>query len=89
MRRIVMFDQVSADGYFARPDGSLDGVVSDDDLQRGAVERMKGIDTILLGRRTYELFATFWPHALDDSPTAPTLTIAADELPRCARWRSS
>jgi hypothetical protein len=30
--------------------------VSDDDLQRGAVERMKGIDTILLGRRTYELF---------------------------------
>ncbi len=28
-------------------------------------------DTILFGRRTYELFQAFWPHALDDSPTSP------------------
>ena len=31
---------------------------------------MPTIDTILLGRRTYELFEAYWPHALNDSQTA-------------------
>src|SRR6185295_14776349 len=35
-------------------------------------EAIPGSDnTILFGRRTYDLFEAFWPHALDDSATAP------------------
>lgn len=73
MRRIVMFNRVTADGYFAGPDGNLDWVVPDQDLDRSAAEAIErsGTDTILFGRRTYELFEAFWPHALDDSPTSP------------------
>ena len=71
MRRIVTFNNVSADGYFARPDGNLDWVVPDDEIYRTAAERMPGADTILFGRRTYELFEGFWRHAVDDSATAP------------------
>ena len=48
----------------------MNWVVPDEDIDKDAVERMPTIDTILLGRRTYELFEAFWPHALDDSPTA-------------------
>jgi dihydrofolate reductase len=70
MRRIVMFNRVSADGYFAAPDGNLDWVVPEPELDKGAAENLSGADTILFGRRTYEMFESFWPHAVDDSPTA-------------------
>ncbi len=71
MRRIVMFNRVSVDGYFAGPDGNLDWVVPDKDLDRAGASGIPGTDTVLFGRRTYEMFASFWPHALDDTPTSP------------------
>lgn len=71
MRRIVMFNRVTADGYFAGPDGKLDWFVPDDELDKGAADRMSEVDTMLLGRRTYDLFEGFWPQAVDDSTTAP------------------
>src|SRR5437868_565165 len=36
-RRIVTFNWVTADGYFAAPDGNLDWVVPDDEQVRAAV----------------------------------------------------
>lgn len=71
MRRIVMFNRVTADGYFAGPDGNLDWVVPDKAIDRLGAEAVKRFDTVLFGRRTYELFEAFWPHAIDDSPTSP------------------
>src|SRR5262245_42834421 len=35
-RRIVMFNWVTADGYFAAPDGNLDWVVPDEDQAQAA-----------------------------------------------------
>jgi len=66
MRRIVTFNNVSADGYFSAADGGLQCAVPDDEIYKAAAER-PGIDTMLFGRRTYEMFESFWPHALDDS----------------------
>ena len=65
-RRIVMFNQVSADGFFADANGGLDWVVSDPDVHARAVASMPKTDTILFGRKTYEMFAAFWPNALKD-----------------------
>jgi dihydrofolate reductase len=65
-----MFNRVTADGYFAAPDGNLNWVVPDDTLDSAGVEAIPSVDTILFGRRTYEMFARFWPPALDDSSTA-------------------
>jgi dihydrofolate reductase len=74
MRRIVMFNRVTADGYFAGPDGNLDWVVPDVELDRSAAAAIQHSDTdtatILFGRRTYQQFEAFWPHALDGSSTA-------------------
>jgi dihydrofolate reductase len=70
-RRIVMFNRVSADGYFAAPDGNLDWVVQEPELDKAAAEGLTGVDTMLFGRRTYEMFESFWPRAVDDSPTSP------------------
>lgn len=73
MRRIVMFNRVTLDGYFAGPDGNLNWVVPDVDLDRSVAAAIKRdpTDAILLGRRTYELFEAFWPHALDDASVSP------------------
>jgi dihydrofolate reductase len=71
MRRILMFNRVTADGYFAGLDGELDWATPDDELDSDAVERLPEGDTILFGRRTYDAFESFWPHALADAVSAP------------------
>jgi hypothetical protein len=40
MRRIIAFDHVSADGYFATADGNLDWVVSDEALTESNLQNM-------------------------------------------------
>jgi dihydrofolate reductase len=66
-----MFNRVSADGYFTDANGKLDWVVQDEALNKAAAANLSGPGTMLLGRRTYDMFEAFWPHALDDSATAP------------------
>ena len=71
-RRIVTFTWVTADGYFAGADGNLDWVVPDEEQARAAAEGISGFDTVLFGRRTYELFEGFWRNAVvDESGTIP------------------
>jgi len=72
MRRIVAFDRVTADGYFTAPDGNLNWVVPDPEVDKAGAQATPGPDnTILFGRRTYDLFEKFWPHVLQESATAP------------------
>src|SRR2546426_11829256 len=70
-RRIVMFNWLTADGYFAGSDGNLDWVVPDDEQVKAAVDGIPRTDTVLFGRRTYERFQGFWTKALQSSSTAP------------------
>lgn len=71
MRRIHMFDRISADGYFGGPDGNLDWVVQDEALERDTMANRGNHDAMMFGRKTYEGFKSFWPSAVDASPTSP------------------
>lgn len=73
MRRLIAFNNVSADGYFAAPDGNLDWTTPDPEIQATAAGPVdpNADFTILFGRRTYEQFESFWPNVVTDSPTAP------------------
>jgi dihydrofolate reductase len=51
-RRILAFDWLSADGYFAGFDGNLNWVVPDDEQAKAAATGTPGADTVLFGRRT-------------------------------------
>lgn len=70
MRRIVTFNHVTADGYFAGTDGSLGWVVQEPELDTGIAAGITGDGTLLFGRRTYDMFESFWPHAVADKPDA-------------------
>ena len=65
-RRIVTFNWVTADGYFAGADGDLDWVVPDGEQAKAAAGGISGFDTVMFGRRTYELFEGFWRYAVVD-----------------------
>jgi dihydrofolate reductase len=73
MRKIVVFDRVSADGYFSSPEGQLDWVVPDAEIDKLGGNAAPGSGNMMLfGRRTYQMFESFWPHVLkSDSPEAP------------------
>jgi len=96
MRRIVMFNRVSADGYFASTDGQLDWTVPDEAIDQAGAARMKDFDTMLFGRHTYDAFESFWPQAEGDSDTASdphsdgrhtkTLRSMASWINRTAKW---
>ena len=71
-RRIVMFNWVTADGYFAGTDGNLDWVVPDQEQTKAAAAEITNFDTVLFGRRTYEVFEAFWRQTVvDASGTVP------------------
>lgn len=72
MRKIVVFDRVTADGYFSGPEGNLDWVVPDAEIDKLGGDAVPGSGNMMLfGRRTYQMFESFWPHVLKDSPEAP------------------
>ncbi len=68
MRKLILQEWLSLDGFTADKNGKLDfftsselNKYSDNDI----LKFMDNIDTILLGR-TYELFVDFWPNATTD-----------------------
>jgi dihydrofolate reductase len=101
MRRIVMFNRVTPEGHFTAMDGNYQElIVPDDGIDRFGAEAIPKFDTVLLGRRTYELFAAFWPYALDDRSLPPALcamAVGLNEMTKMvfsktlpeATWRNS
>jgi dihydrofolate reductase len=56
MRKIQLFIATSLDGYIARPDGGIDWLFHDGDY--GYRKFYAGIDTVVMGRKSWELART-------------------------------
>jgi dihydrofolate reductase len=61
MRKVILFNLVSLDGFFAGPDGDLDWHVVDEEFNEFAEEQLKSMDSILFGRVTFQMMAGYWP----------------------------
>ncbi|TCC87034.1 reductase [Pedobacter frigiditerrae] len=64
MRKLIIQEWLSIDGYAADEKGSTDFFGSNEmnvDSDQDILEGMDSIDTILLGASTYKLFVEFWP----------------------------
>ena len=65
MRKVFFQMFVSLDGSFEAPDQQFDWHVTDSEFDNYVSEMLGSIDGILLGRRTYEGFAAYWPTSTD------------------------
>jgi dihydrofolate reductase len=68
LRKIIVSNMISLDGFIAGPNGEIDWFVWDKELERYTVETMGKVDMIMFGRVTYEIMASYWPNATADSP---------------------
>ncbi|HEY4666245.1 MAG TPA: dihydrofolate reductase family protein [Anaerolineales bacterium] len=66
MRRLMVFNQISLDGYFVDGNGDMSWAKSDRDPEFDAFveQNASGEAELLFGRLTYELMASYWPTPL-------------------------
>lgn len=78
MRKIILQDFVTVDGFAADPSGGMDFIQTyasknDRSFQKDAEDFLDAIDTMLLGANTYKLFAGYWPEATEEGSFAEKL----------------
>ena len=67
MRKLVAVELVSLDGVIEAP-SEWAFSYSDDEMEEANAAGMAASDALLLGRKTYEEFAAFWPHQPGGTP---------------------
>jgi len=63
MKKVICRISVSLDGYIEGPNREIDWHLLDEEVNAYVVEMLKATDVLILGRRTYELMAGYWPTA--------------------------
>ena len=73
MRKLILQEFVTLDGLAAGPDNSVDFVPAatkgDRSFGEEQLKLMDTVDTILLGRITYAMFAAYWPNTQGEEKT--------------------
>jgi dihydrofolate reductase len=70
VRKIVVFNLISLDGFFAGEDGNIYWQNVDEEFNKFAVEHTKEFGAIIFGKTTYKLFKEFWPALLASESVA-------------------
>jgi dihydrofolate reductase len=70
MRKLIVCNIVSLDGYYEGPGGNVMAMPFDHGFDEYNAERLRAADTLLLGRKSYEGFKSYWP-SIVDNPDAP------------------
>ncbi|MFI6908225.1 dihydrofolate reductase family protein [Nonomuraea sp. NPDC050394] len=103
MRKVVVTNIVTPDGYFEGPGKDFMAMPEEDAFDEYNAERLRAADTLVLGRLTYEGARAYWPGVAGDPGARPVLremsrlinamdkTVVSDSLPpeRTAPWRGT
>ncbi len=70
MSKIILFNLITLDGYFAGPDGDINWHNVDGEFNDFAIRQLDTAAGLIFGRVTYQLMAGYWPTrmAIDDDP---------------------
>ena len=71
MRKLIVCNIISLDGFFEGPDNDVMVLPFDQGFGEYNVERLKTADTLLLGRTTFENFLGYWPEIADTEDADP------------------
>ena len=61
MRKVILFNLVTLDGFFEGSNGEIDWHNVDEEFNEFAVHQVSTADGLIFGRVTYELMASYWP----------------------------
>ena len=62
MRSVIVSNIISLDGSFEGPGGDVMALNMDAAFDAYNLERIRAAGTVLLGRRSFEGFSSYWPH---------------------------
>lgn len=79
MRKIIVSNLVSLDGFFEGVNKEIDWFTVDESFFEYARQLLNDVDTILFGRITYQMMADFWPNAIDEDAV---ITHKMNHLPK-------
>ena len=71
MRKLIVCNIVSLDGYYEGPGRDVMALPFADAFSDYNAERLRAADTLLLGRRSFEGFRDYWPAIADDPDQRP------------------
>jgi dihydrofolate reductase len=80
MRKVILFMITTLDGFIGGPNGELDWMIMDQEMDKELIgELLSTVDTVLVGRATYQGFEGYWP-------TVATNPASPPDLIEFARW---
>ena len=70
MRKLFSFNMVTLDGFFEGPHQDISWHHVDQEFNEFAITQLGEVDTLLFGRVTYQMMASYWPTpaAIADDP---------------------
>lgn len=82
MRKLNVFNLVTLDGYFAGEEGDISWHMVDEEFQELAEAASNSGNTLLFGRKTYQLMESYWPtpEALKNDPVVAKGMNAAQKI---------
>ncbi len=61
MRKLILFNMVTLDGFMAGPNGEIDWHNVDEEFNQFALAQLDEVGSLLFGRVTYAMMAGYWP----------------------------
>ncbi len=70
MRKVFLFNMMTLDGFFEGPNHDINWHNVDEEFNDFAIAQLNEIGTLLFGRVTYQLMASYWPtqSAIESDP---------------------
>jgi dihydrofolate reductase len=73
MRKLIVSNIMSLDGYFEGPGGNVMALPMDGFFDEHNLERQRAADTLLLGARTYMGLKGYWPAVAENPGVSPAV----------------
>jgi dihydrofolate reductase len=69
VRKVIAAEFLTLDGFMSDPNDEMDWVLNifDEEMRQEIKDQQSSVDTILLGRATYDIMALYWPVATADT----------------------